>query len=642
MSHRFRHLRHPLAVSGLLGVSVFAPHALKAQEFVRQQVLVVPFVSDSAAGENARNVARDIADAVRDRLGDRLNKREAEVLGAYHLNLLLKQSDYARSTVLNDTELRLVATKLRADETITGTVVREGGQWVVRARLARLRNWHIAQPLPVVRGISARAAGEAVVSEVLRARAQLIPLRRCENALAGGDRATAAREAERAVRAYGDATIARSCLITALLDGRTGADSVLQVADAVLARDSANVIANVARAQALETLGRRLPAASQWARVYTTHGDSVPVGIIAVEGLLRMGQAQESLDNARTLLRRTGPNASLRRLSFRAHASLGNWKDAAIIGDSLENEDEVFRTDSSYATRYVESLRQTHDSLASLELVVRNVRRFPGDARLYLQYVQILNGEQTVALPRALARFPSAPEFPLLVASNARRSGNRGEAIRATREALRRDSALFQPYLALAEYYLEEHAVDSAVSVLRRAPRTADAAEMLRSYAIARGLGLLRSSGDSVRREQEAGVALVVLADTIASRADSRAYVAAASLQLARNHLVVASRTRSCADLEQSETTLQLAAQAIDSGLGSDQNVSEIVTAFEEMRKAVEQARPILCKSGIDNDSGQTVIRGTSGAASTGSSPSTRGSGATSMARPTAVNPARR
>jgi hypothetical protein len=137
-----------------------------------------------------------------------------------------------------------------------------------------------------------------------------------------------------------------------------------------------------------------------------------------------------------------------------------------------------------------------------------------------------------------------------------------------------------------------------------------------------------------------AGVATV--SEVLRARALRRRTGPNASLQLARNHLVVASRMRSCTDLEQSETTLQLAAQAIDSGLGGDQHGSEIVAAFEEMRKAVEQARPILCKSGVSNDNGQTVIKGTSGAASTGSSPSTRGSGATSMARPTAVNPARK
>lgn len=556
-------------------------------------MLIVPFRSDSSAG--GANVANAVADMVRERTSRRIGRRELEVLGAYHLNNLLRQSDYNRRAVLNETELRLVASRLRADETIYGSLTRVRDTLVLTARLARLRNWRLQQPLPAVRAATPALLGEQLAIEIVKARAQLTGLRRCENALATGQRSTAVREAERAIRAYPQAVIARDCLITALFDGRTAADSLLVVCDDVLALDSGNTVANVVRAQSLEALRRRDAAARQWSRVYALHRDSLPLGVAAVDALLRLAQPQEALEDARALHARFGANAALRRLTFRAHAQLGEWKQAAILGDSLELEDEVFRSDSAYATRYVEALRQIGDTLAALELGVRNVRRFPGDARLYLQYLQILSGEQLVALPRALTRFPDAPAFPLLAATMARRAGNRPEAMRATREALRRDSTLAQPYLALAEYFLEEQRPDSAVRVLERAPRTGDGAESLRSYAIARGLGVLRTAGDSLAEQQQAAMELLLLADTIASRTDSRAYVAAAALQRARNQLVTASRTRRCADLDQADGTLALSASAIARGLGDGANTSEIVEAFAAMRAAVDRARPLLC-----------------------------------------------
>ena len=46
----------------------------------------------------------------------------------------------------------------------------------------------------------------------------------------------------------------------------------------------------------------------------------------------------------------------------------------ATLGDSLEHEDEVFRTDANYAARFIEGLRQSGDTLGALEISVRAVR----------------------------------------------------------------------------------------------------------------------------------------------------------------------------------------------------------------------------------------------------------------------------
>lgn len=595
--------RHPLHVwtrrrAGhwiLPALLLACPAAVGAQEFSRQELLVAPFHTDSTPA--AQTTARRVAELLRDRMAKRINSRDAHVLESYHLGNLLRESDYSKRAVLNDTELRLVATKLRADETVSGRVTARPGAVTIRARLARLKNWGLSQPLPVVRAATPELAVGLLTEEVMKARAQLPGLRRCENALTRGDRTTAVREAERAIQAYAQAVPARDCLLSALFDGRTSADSLLVIADDALAIDSANSVAAVARAQVLEALNRRPDAAAQWSRVDALHPDSLPLVIASIDGLLRVGQPRTALDIAQRMLRSGGPNAQLRRLSFRALTSLADWPRAASVGDSLELEDDAFRADSNYATRYVEALRQTGDSLAALELSVRNVRRFPGDSRLYLQYLQLLGREDIVALPRGLTRFPDVPEFHVLAANAARKAGNRSAAMRATREAIRRDSTLTPQYLALAEFSLEEQQLDSAVAVLSRAPRSGEAVEMLRSYAIARGLALLRAAGDTMPPQQRTAVTMLALADSIASRDDSRAYLAAASLQYARNQLVTASRARSCPDLQASNHTLGITAATIERGLGSGANADEITSAYAAMRSAVDSAVPILCKA---------------------------------------------
>lgn len=567
-----------------------------APEFTQQIMLVVPFRADSGPG--LLDDAHKVSDGVRDRLGKLLPEREVDVLSNTRLNALLVKSNYRRNSQMSEIETRLAASELRADEIVFGRVQREGRAYVVQARLARIRGWNMQQPLPMVRANTADAAAEQVAGEVLKAHAQLTGLRRCENALAKGDLATAARSAEQAIRVYPRAVIARDCLIAALRDGTTGADSLLRVSDDALALDSNNTFAEVARAQSLEALRRSREAVAQWNRLYTQHYDSLTLGVTIVEALLRLQQPQTAFDDARALEKRFGDKPELRRLRFRAFSQLQQHAQAARLGDSLELEDATFRADSAYMVRHVDALRQSGDTLAALEMGVRAIRRFPGDARLYLQYLQLMGTEQTVALPRGLSRFPDVPELRLLAAREARRSGNRRVAIRETGAAIARDSSLTTQYLALADLYLEDNHADSALLVLRRAPRTGDQVETVRSYVLARGLQQLRTAADTAPTRQRIALQLLLLADSVDSREDSRATVTAASLQVARSHLVDAFRTNACTDVQQADVILALSAQVIARGLGSGGNIAEINAAYDAMRKATTDALAVRCKGG--------------------------------------------
>ena len=566
-----------------------------AQEFVRQSLLIAPFSSDNTPG--ASKLARQVAEVGRTRIAQRSDPRALKVLEGYRLDNLLLELNYASKTSLGDAELRFFGQQLRADEVLLTRLAQQDGMLVLSSRLAVLRSWGMQQPLPTVRGATAALVTEALAREIMNARAQFTGLRRCENAMAKGDRATAAREAAGAIRAYPQAVIARDCLLAALLDDTTGADSVRRVADDVLAIDSTNLFAAVMRADALEAEHRPADAGVQWRRVYAMRSDSLALGIRIVEALLRVQRPADALADATDLQTRLGANATLRRLAFRAHATLAHWKEVAILGDSLEHEDDVFRADANYAARFIEGLRQTGDTLGALEISVRAVRRHPADSRVYVQYLQLLGVEALHALPRGLTTFPDVPELYVMAASAARQAGKRTDALRATREAIRRDSSLTAQYLTLADLFVEDHQPDSAAATLARAPRRGEQSELLRTYSIARGLLLLRGAGDSLATQQRAAVSMLVLADSIESRTDSRAYVAAATLQLARSQLLQASKTRLCADSQLAFETLAVSASAIERGLGESANATEITTMFGAMRSAVDNAIGVLCKN---------------------------------------------
>ena len=226
------------------------------------------------------------------------------------------------------------------------------------------------------------------------------------------------------------------------------------------------------------------------------------------------------------------------------------------------------------------------------------MKRCPGDARIYSQYLRLIGSENLAALPRGISLFPSEPEFYVMAAKNAREAGKRHEAIRATEAAVRADPGLSLGYLQIADLWLEEQAPDSALAALRRAPRAGDGVDMLRSYAIARGVRLLRSATGSALDLQRTAVNFLVFADSVASREDSRNYVAAGLLQLGRSELVLASRTRDCADVSRADTAVTSAARTMERGGGSSAGPAAdgLKQAYDAMRAAVDNASRVLCK----------------------------------------------
>jgi tetratricopeptide (TPR) repeat protein len=585
-----------LHLIGHLAALCLVAGVAQSQEFTRQEVFVAQFRSDTAGGLPA--LARELVELTRDRLEKPLEKSGAHGLEGYKIANYFQRADLKKTIILNDAELRILATELRADETVHGQLARQDGQLVLRARIGRLRSWGLQQPLPTVRGSTVAALADQLVPEVLKARAQMTPLRRCENALLRGDHAMAAREAEVAIRAYPAATIARACLLSALLNGGGDARTLLAVADTTLGLDSTNTVAAVTRAQALEALKRTSPAVQAWERVYALHPDSAALASSATEALLRLQEPARALRQIRAMQARFGARAEFRRLAFRAHTALNQWPAAAALGDTLERDDATFRADSNYVTRYIEALRQTNDTLAAIEIGARAVRRHPGDARIYLQYLALINAEQPMVLPRALARFPSVADFRLLAANSARKSGDRQAAIANTKAAVEGDSAALQPYLALAEDYLQLQAADSALRVLQRAPRVGADRERLRSYVLARGVGLLRGGGgDSVTAAQRTALAMVTLADSLRSADDTRGVMAAAALQQARAALIAAGRTKACTDLEPMNAMLALASSAVTTGIGEGASAIEIQGALTAMLSAGDQARKLYCKA---------------------------------------------
>lgn len=589
-------MRRPLCLLSVFLCGV--PGATGAQEFTRQTLLVAPLHA-----EGSDRVARQVAAGLRTRIARLSERRELFVVGGDTVESLLENSGFRGDTVLSEVQTLVTARQMRADEVVVGRVISRPGAVEVHAQLRLMRDWRLRQPLPVVRAATAGAAADTLARHVVAARSQMVGLRRCENFAREGKLRDAARSAEEAIARYPASTFARNCLAVVLPFNEAPADSLRRVTAALLAGDSLNVVAAVMHAQSLMALQRPADAAQAWMRVLALRPDSLTLGLNAMELLLRLQHPALALQVTPRLVALHPEEPRFRRLAFRAHVALGAWPAVAALGDSLDAQDAGFRDDSTYAIRHVQALRVVGDTLAALSKSARVVKQHPGDVGLYLQYLQLVNGENVAALARGLAFFPGSSELHVMAARSAVTAGRRREAIASLSAAVSSDPFLLQGFLQMAELWFEEEQPDSALAAIARAPRNG-ATELLRAYAIARGRQMIRAASDTTPRAWQRVVSLFALADTLDSQSDSRALLAASTLQLARSELVIATQEKTCPEASRARTVLDLSSAMLDRGVGEGGSATELHEAYGALRAAVDNAVKVLCPPPPPNDSG--------------------------------------
>jgi hypothetical protein len=572
----------------LVGLITVAP-VLRAQEFTTQTLLVAPFDAT-----NLPRLAKQVERGVRARLARAANRRELRVVGSDTVEASLKYAGYRDDVRLGESEARSLARLFRADEVVLAAVQGRPGAIEVRAQVALARDWRLRQPLPLIRAATSAAASDALAQHVARARTQMVSLRRCENALRSVDLPRAMQAAEAAIILYGRSTLARTCLGVALRMSGIDPDSVVKVADAVLAIDSANVVMAVVRARSLADQRSEL-APGAWDYVVRLRPDSLELALAGVEELLRMQQPALALDAARLVAELHDNELRVRRLAFRAYVALSQWKNAAVLGDSLDAEDVAFRSDSTYAIRHIEALRLSGDTLGAISKSARSVKEYPGDLALYVQYAKLIQGEDSAAFPRGLALFPAASELHVLAAREAVGEGKRRDALASLGAAVQADTTLTQGYLQIAELWFSEQQPDSAVAAIARAPRNGTRAELLRTYAMARGRQMIREAPDTAFAVWQRAIALFAVADSVDSREDTRSLIAASNLQIARGALVFASKARDCPHASQATSALGVAAEMLQLGVGDGPGAEQLREAYDQMRPIADAALKRYC-----------------------------------------------
>lgn len=403
-------LKHPRrALLPALAMLLLPTAASNAQgkggpEFVRQSLVVGNFVPSDTAD---KRLGRAAGDAVRSKIGKVVNGRELAIVGGTPIRDALRATGFEENQFITPSMTRAFAAHLRADEFLVGAVrnTPEGPQlsaWLVLTRDPRLR-----QPLPAVVGREMDIAAERLAAQIVAARTQLAPLRRCENALRAGQPEQAARHAREAIVAYPRAAMARVCLLWGLRASPSGtARQVLVVARELLAIDSANAHGLESAAIALDSLHESREAGAHWTRLAQTDSTDVELSERVFEALMADGNTVRAESLVTPLVAIYPSEPPLRWQWFRSAFANRSWKRAVQAGENLLARDSSAHGDSLMQRQLAVAYASNGQPVQAVETLARGVRTFPGDARIYALYAQYVRAESDTVIPRGLALFP--------------------------------------------------------------------------------------------------------------------------------------------------------------------------------------------------------------------------------------------
>ena len=522
-------------------LGVLAVASAGAQQKYTTQILVVP-----AFKSPDRGLGGKAGDIVRGRVAGAFPKAELRVVSNGDVDDWLRRSGFEENAALSDGELKELAKKFRADERIFGSVTRGGGKVRIDAALTLIRDLRLSQPL-VAEGPTIDAAADAVAKEAIAARAQLVPLRQCENFNREGKTREAAAAASAGVAAFARAVPARLCLLAALQRLEAQPDSIASVARAVLGVSADNPIALEDLAQAYDALGRKSDAAPNWVRLLATDTTSEELTERVVTALSREGNAklaQPLIDRATDLHR---DNLMLLKLRWLVHLAVGDWKGAIASGENLLARDPATQADPEFYGRLANAYRSDSQPTRALSVAAAGVSKFPQNAPLYIVYMQLLHNENGAALPRGLAAFPDNAELHVLAAQTMKTSGNSAGALEETKRDLAANPKLPHGFLQLAQLQFDVGQVDSAFVAMQDATKHGEDSATVAQFALARGNALYKAATGTQKREDfQRAIKFLELAEHIAPSPQAKFLLGASELSVSQSAATEAPTAKSC------------------------------------------------------------------------------------------------
>ena len=566
----------------LAGAAVGATSSLDAQ-VSRQPAANTPRILVPTLVSSEKGLGVQAADAIRSRISQDFAYKELWVISRADINGTLEASGYKADQPLNPVDAKTLASLLRADQFIDGTVKKQGSNFRIEARLVEARDKDLVQPLPPVEAPRLDLAAMLLSREIQGARKAAKGQNDCTNAARDAKYAEARTAAQQALAQYPKSTLARLCLGNVMMLQKMPADSVLRIANEVLAIDSTSKPALSLAAQAYKESGDCSRALQSWGRLLATDANNVRLQTTFANEAASCGKAADALPVIDEAVRNNPGDPALIRLKFFIQLAVRDFKGAAVTGEELLKTDTVV-TDTLFFTRLAGAYAADSQPQKSTETLARGVAKFPTNAGLQVFYAQAL--KNAGQLPQALMIYKKVVEV---------------------------NPKTPRGYLNIAQVYMELKQPDSALMALRQAVSSgADSAAFVAQYALSQG-NALRKLADSLkaipdsaksagfmnrfRTDLVRSLRFAQLADSLAPSPTSKFLVGFIGYSIGASAITDAPKTKSCELTKMAEENFLIAQINVPAGGQSNpQGAAQILGALAQYGPFVDAQKKQFCK----------------------------------------------
>jgi tetratricopeptide (TPR) repeat protein len=524
--------RHSRAVAGLLvglmaaGGSAFG--TLGAQQTLRRGETAGPRFMVPIFRSTEPNLGVQTAEAIRDKMSSDIPLKNLWVIPKSDIVNTLEASGYSVRDALNANDTKALATLLRAEEYVEGTVTKTPAGYRIDANIQLVRGDGMVQPLPSVEAPKLDKAADKLADAIEDARKQVEPAQKCMLMQRQQKYGEALKAAQEAIKDYPKSTMARVCVLEIYNSQKLGADSIIKEAEEVLAIHPNNRRALALAADAYNE--KHLD--DKYIQALTTLLAADPTNIRLQQTVVNALGAAKKPELAKPIIdeavKQNPGDPSLIRLQYQVYLALKDYKGAAAVGEEMIKTDTA-AADTSFFARLSGAYLLAGDTTKAAEAVARGVAKFPKNSGLVLTLAQLQ-----------------------------RQRGQLQQSIETLKKALAIDPKTDGAWLQIARTQMDMNApTDSIIYSLNQAKAAGDSASAVGTYALAVGQTLYKKgvASKQVADYQEA-IRVLAFADSLAPRPEAKFLMGATNLSMGNALLQQASQEKSCDLAKQAQAAL--------------------------------------------------------------------------------------
>jgi tetratricopeptide (TPR) repeat protein len=490
----------------------------------------------------------------------------------------LQASGFSCDSTPDPITSKLLATQLRADEYLEGTVTRSANSYKLETRMVLTRDNTMVQPLPPLEGNKLGDLVDRLTKEVQEARKQLANERKCELAIANGAPQDGVTAAQAAIVAYPQSTISRVCLANAYLALKRPPDSIILLASKAVEIDPKNKPALALLADAYKAKFDQQKdttaldkAVDTWAAELAADPKNLRLVQDVTEKIAASGRAQRAKPIIIQAVQDNPGDPSLVHLKWLILQATKDYGDAVQAGEQMV---------------------QTDTALADTTFFIRQ-------AALYALVKQPQKAAETTA--RGVAKFKDNASLWSLNSQTQRLAGQTQAAVDAANQAIKLNPKAEHAYLRKAQAEIDLNQTDSAVATLKSAVAAGEDKSTIGQFLLVLGSNAYKAASDTSHKPQlqdfQHAIGILASADSMEASPSAKFLMGVSYLRVA-DFAVRENQTEKKCDLAKTAQDALVNAQIyITQGGATDPPTAQkLLSALPQYSPAVDAQVKRFCK----------------------------------------------